>query len=93
VKSKSQSKPAKRRTTLTLPADVLSQAERIARMRKTTLSSVVAEALEDGLRVPAAALRSEEVLKAYQQAFAGFSDEEMMILDGIILEPAPARRR
>jgi post-segregation antitoxin (ccd killing protein) len=86
-----QSRSAKRRTTLTLPLDSLSRAERIARSRNVNLSSVIAEALEEGLRVHAAAQRSEEVLKAYQQAFAGFSKEELMILDGIILEPASAR--
>jgi hypothetical protein len=87
-----QSRPAKRRTTLTLPVDTLSHAEQIARQRKATLSSVIAAALEEGLRVHAAAQRSEEVLKAYQQPFAGLSDQEVMILDGIILEPASARR-
>ena len=86
-----QSRSAKRRTTLTLPLDSLSRAQRIARSRNVNLSSVIAEALEEGLRVHAAAQRSEEVLKAYQQAFAGFSKEELMILDGIILEPASAR--
>ena len=40
---------AKRRTTLTLPADSLRQAERIARARKVNLSTVVAEALSNGL--------------------------------------------
>jgi hypothetical protein len=92
MKRQAHSTLAKRRTTLTLPADTLSQAERIARQRNVTLSSVVAEALDSGLRAHAAKRRSEEVLKAYQQAFAGLSDQEMMILDGIILEPAPARR-
>jgi post-segregation antitoxin (ccd killing protein) len=71
--------------------DTLSHAEQIARQRKVNLSSVIAEALEEGLRVHAAAQRSEEVLKAYQQPFAGLSDQEVMILDGIILEPASAR--
>jgi post-segregation antitoxin (ccd killing protein) len=85
------SRPAKRRTTLTLPVDTLSHAEQIARQRKVNLSSVIAEALEEGLRFHAAAQRSEKVLKAYQQPFAGLSDQEVMILDGIILEPASAR--
>jgi hypothetical protein len=31
--------------------------------------------------------RSEQVLNAYKKAFAGFSSEEMLLLDGIILEP------
>ena len=79
--------PAKRRTTLTLPADSLVQAERIARARKVSLSTVIAEALSEGLRLHAVAERSDQVLKGYQKAFAGFSEEEMMILDGIVVEP------
>ena len=87
------SKHAKRRTTLTLPADSPAQAERIARARKVNLSVVVSEALSDGLRMHTAAERSEQVLNAYKKAFIGFSDEEMMVLDGVVLEPAPRRRR
>lgn len=78
----------KRRTTLTLPADSLTEAQRIARTRKVNLSTVIAEALCEGLRLQAAAERSEEVLEGYKKAFSGFSDEEMSILDGVILEPA-----
>ena len=88
MKHQKRSTPAKRRTTLTLPVETLSRAEQIARVRNVTLSSVIAEALEEGLRVHATAQRSEEVLKAYQRPFTGFSEEELMILDGIILEPA-----
>jgi hypothetical protein len=78
---------AKRRTTLTLPADSIDQAQRIARARKVNLSTVVSEALADGLRMRTAAERSEQVLAAYKQAFAGFSEEELAILDGVLLEP------
>jgi len=81
----------KRRTTLTLPADALSDAERIARSRNVTLSTIIAEALTDGLQLRAAAKRGEQVLRAYEQAFAGFSAEELMVLDGIALHPLPAR--
>ena len=81
----------KRRTTLTLPADALSDAERIARSRNVTLSTVIAEALTDGLQLRAAAKRGEQVLRAYEKAFAGFSAEELMVLDGIALEPLPVR--
>jgi hypothetical protein len=35
-----------------------------------------------------AAERSERVLDAYRNAFSGFSDDELSILDGVILEPA-----
>jgi post-segregation antitoxin (ccd killing protein) len=51
---------ARRRITLTLPADSLIQAERIARARHVNLSTVIAEALSDGLRTHSAAERSEE---------------------------------
>ncbi len=82
---------SKRRTTLTLPADSLRHAERIARARRVNLSTVVAEALADGLRMRADAERGEEVLKAYQKAFGRFSDDEMMTLNGIVIEPAADR--
>ena len=52
---------------------------------------MIAEALAEGLRVQTAAERSEEVLAGYRKAFSGFSDEEIAILDGVILEPV--RRR
>jgi hypothetical protein len=80
-------KPAKRRTTLTLPADSLTQAARLARARKVNLSTVISEALSEGLRVQGSAQRSEEVLNAYKKAFGGFSEEELSILDGVLLEP------
>jgi hypothetical protein len=48
---------------------------------------VIAEALAKGLRLQTAAERSEEVLDSYTRAFAGFADDEMSILDGVILEP------
>jgi hypothetical protein len=78
---------SKRRTTLTLPADSLGQAERIAQSRHVNLSTVIAEALVEGLRQQVAGERCEEVLEAYKQAFSGFSEEELAILDGVILEP------
>jgi hypothetical protein len=83
--------PVKRRTTLTLPADSLLQAERIARAKRVNLSTVISEALSDGLRMHAAAERCDEVLSAYKRAFTDFSDEEISVLDGVLLEP-PARR-
>jgi len=84
-----EGKPAKRRTTLTLPTDSLRQAERIARARHVTLSTVISEALADGLLKQTAAERSKEVLRGYQKAFGAFSDEEVLVLDGILLERRP----
>jgi hypothetical protein len=83
---------AKRRITLNLPTDSFLQAERIARARRVNLSTVIFEAVSDGLRIHAAAQRSEEVLCAYKKAFTGFSYDEMSVLDGILVEPATKRR-
>jgi len=81
----------RRRTTLTLPVDLLKQAQRIARRRDVNLTTVIAEAVSEGLRVYAATKRSEEVFNGYRKALTGFSKDEMAILDGVILE-LPARR-
>jgi post-segregation antitoxin (ccd killing protein) len=86
MKRGQQHSTPKRRTTLTLPADSLTQAGRIARARKVNLSTVISEALTSGLRAHAAAERSEEILNAYKTAFGGFSEEEMLPLDGIVLD-------
>jgi hypothetical protein len=77
----------KRRTTLSLPADSLNEAERIARKRKVNVSTVIGEALSEGLRLQTTAERSNEVLELYKKAFSGFSDNEMAILNGVILQP------
>jgi Post-segregation antitoxin CcdA len=81
----------KRRTTLTLPADSLAEAHRLARIKKVNLSSVIAEALVDGLRQQTATERSDETLRRYQKAFSGLSGEKMLLLDGIVLK-RPSRR-
>ncbi len=81
----------KRRTTLTLPVESLTQAERIARARKVNLSTVISEAIADGLRTHSALERSEQVFNAYKKAFSGFTDDETAILDGIMLEPVGKR--
>ncbi len=82
-----QAKPAKRRTTLSLPSDTLAYAERIARARRVNLSTVIAEALAEGLRIQRATERSQAVFDSYRRAFGGFSAEEMLLLDGIVLAP------
>ncbi len=80
-------RPKKRRTTLTLPADSLAEAQKIAHSRKVNLSTVIAEALNAGLRLQTAAERQDKVLDGYKKAFSGFSEEDMSILDGVMLEP------
>jgi hypothetical protein len=81
----------KRRTTLTLPAESLIEAQRIAHAKNVNLSSVIAEALHAGLRLQTGPERRDEVLESYRKAFSGFSDEEMSILDGIIPECGPGQ--
>ena len=76
----------KRRTTLTLPRESLAAAERIARSRNVTLSTVIAEVVEEGLRSKNSGRRAEQIVESYQRAFAGFTDKDLFALDGIILE-------
>jgi hypothetical protein len=81
-------RPRTRRTTLTLPQHLVEQAERLARQRRQTLSAAVAGLMEQSLR----SYRLEQnggpnVLESLQKAFAPFSDEEMLLLDGIVMEP------
>ena len=82
-----------RRTTLTLPADSLLTARRIARARSVNLSTVISEALADGLRNFTAAERSEQILDAYRRAFSDFSEQEILILDGVLPDSRPRRSR
>ncbi len=67
------------------------EGEDIARARRVNLSTVISEALSEGLRMYAATERSEEVLNAYRRAFSGFTEVERALLDGIVLERAPRR--
>jgi hypothetical protein len=79
----------KRRTTLTLPVEALATAELIARARKVNLSVVIAEVIDEGLRARLAAEREgERRVKAWEalcQSHSDLTDEQWMLLDGIIL--------
>lgn len=78
-----------RRTTLTLPVKALAAAERIARARHINLSAVVAEALEESLSKKAEAEREGkrrvELWEAYRRSHEDLTEEQNMLLDGIIL--------
>jgi hypothetical protein len=89
--ARSLTKVKNQRTTLTLPFDSLAKAKSIARARRVNLSTVISEVLSEGLQLHAAAERSEEVLALYRKAFSGFTDDDLSILDGVILEPATRR--
>ena len=88
---KNGSQNGTRRTTLTLPVKALAAAERIAAKRKVNLSVVVSEALEENLAAKAEARR--EVERRFRRgstgrrAFSGLTDEETLLVNGIIMEP------
>jgi|HubBroStandDraft_5_1064220.scaffolds.fasta_scaffold131517_2 hypothetical protein len=85
------SKNGTRRTTLTLPVKALAAAGRIAEKRKVSLSVVVSEALEKTLQAEADARREGErrvqAWEKYRESLSRLTDEEMLLLDGIIMEP------
>jgi hypothetical protein len=83
----------KRRTTLTLPSDSLLQAQKIADSRQVNLSTVISEVVSQGLQIESARHRRNRILENYRRAFTGFSEDELAILDGVILEPVGAGRR
>lgn len=72
------------RTTISLPAASLTAARGIAKARRVHLSTVVAEALEASLKQLHSKAHSRVAFTRYQRAFAGFTDQELLILDGII---------
>jgi hypothetical protein len=82
-----KARPATRRTTLTLPAEYLEKAEKLAHAQHATVSSVVTRALAIGLPHVPSPKRAGELLESYRKAFDGFSEEELLLLDGIVLEP------
>jgi hypothetical protein len=88
---KNGTKNGTRRTTLTLPTKALSAAERIAHARKVSLSVVVSEALEENLHAKADAKREGErrvkAWEALRQSHSDLTDEQWLLLDGIIMEP------
>ncbi len=83
----------KRRTTLTLPSDSLIQAQRIADSRRVNLSTVIAEVIATGLQFENAKQRADQIIDNYRQAFSGFTEDELAILDGVILEPVTGKHR
>lgn len=77
----------KKRTTVTLPAGLLAEAEALASKRNTTVSAIVAQAMEAGM---VTLQRKDRALATYAQmrtALAGLSEEESLLVDGIHLTP------
>jgi predicted transcriptional regulator len=79
--------PKTRRTTLTLPEDLVRKAEQLARQRRQTLSASIAELMEQSLRSYRFKQDNKhDSLDSLRRAFAPFTEEEMLLLDGIIME-------
>lgn len=77
----------KKRTTVTLPAQLLAEAEAIANKKNTTVSAIIAQAMEAGM---ASLQRKERAQAAYthmRTALAGLTEEEGLLVDGIHLTP------
>jgi len=54
---------------------------------------VISEVVSAGLQLESARHRRNKILEHYRTAFTGFSEDELAILDGVILEPVGAGRR
>jgi hypothetical protein len=65
-------------------------------MRSQQQRAVVTDASVSSLTLPADSKESagqvEEILFAYRKAFDGFSEDELLLLDGIILDRAIRKR-
>src|SRR5712692_8601096 len=89
-KPRSRGRPSQsstRRTTLTLPKEILRAVERLARDRRQTLSSATTQLLQDALRTqPHIAATNGNFLEKLQKSFRSLTEEEKMLVDGIILE-------
>ena len=80
----------KKRTTVTLPSHLLAEAEELASKRNTTVSAIVAQAMEAGMET---LLRKERAQQTYEQlrtSLTGLTDDEQLLVDGIRLTPDEA---
>jgi len=100
---KSPSRPKKRQTTLTLPAESLTEAQRIAHARKVNLSSVITEALNAGLRLqtageqrallqepPTPPRRSHQLMESRQERLVRWRFDGMIAATALVTRPALA---
>jgi len=76
-----------RRTTWTLPQEVLRDVERFASDRHQTVSSAAGYLLRQALRQqPGGGTPGTDVLEMLRKSFASLTEEERMLVDGIVLE-------
>ena len=80
------SRPRTRRTTVTLPEDLLRQVERLALQRHQTVSAAIATLIEAPLRQLEARDRNGNVWDLLHKSIEGLTEEEQMLIDGIVME-------
>ena len=79
------SRPRMRRTTVTLPDDLLRKVERLAVQRHQTVSAAIATLIETPLRQLEVQDRSGNGWDHLRKSMEGLTEEEQMLIDGVIL--------
>jgi hypothetical protein len=79
--------PWQRRTTVTLPAELIERAEKVAEAQHASLNSVLVTAIERGLPQVRTPEYVEQLLQDKRESLEGFTEWELLALQGIILEP------
>jgi hypothetical protein len=75
-----------RRTTLTLPSELVNKAERLAKQKRQTLSAVVAGLMEQSLRGYAMQpVGNSNALESLRKPFGSLTEDEMLLVDGIVM--------
>jgi hypothetical protein len=76
-----------RRTTLTLPEELLNKVERFAETRHQTVSAAITYLVESALwNEPASPRNSRGILEMWRKAFLPLTEQERLLVDGIILD-------
>jgi hypothetical protein len=76
-----------RRTTVSLPEELLKKVERFAATRHQTVSSAITYLVESALRNEPGSLKdSRGILEMWRKSFLGLTEDEQLLVDGIILE-------
>jgi hypothetical protein len=76
----------KHRTTISLPEDLLHKVERLAAERHQNLSSAVTYLVESGLRNETKTPKdSRGILEMWKKAYLPLTDEERLLVDGVIV--------
>lgn len=75
----------KKRTTVTLPAELLAAAEELANQGNTTVSAIISQAMEVGLDSMRRKERAQQAYEQLRSALGGLTEEEQLLVDGVRL--------